>query len=289
MNATRITRLIIWLILMIVAIYFRFYSVLYENAAKIKIIHTLLSLSIMLLGFRIIIDLLVILYKIDRKAQTQKMRDNLIVGISNLFSIFSVIAVGLGLLSILGLNPIEVFTSLSIVAAAIAIISKEFITEIIIGIYNGFSTKIELDDYVKVGEQRGKILDIGLQKITLQNDDDDMVYIPNLTFYNAQIINYTKKDLRKMSIEFTLDIKYIQDLEKLEVILCNGLDDYENYVEHSSGAIKIIEIGKDFIDLKFQYTLKQISRDIHRSIRKTALRSIADYVVDNSKNVRFEK
>jgi hypothetical protein len=91
--------------------------------------HTLLSISILLLLFRIIIDSIALWYKIDRKHGSGKLRDNLIVGLSNLFSIISVIAIILGMLSIFGLNPNEVFTSLSIVAAALAIISKDFIAE----------------------------------------------------------------------------------------------------------------------------------------------------------------
>ncbi|MBL0084813.1 MAG: hypothetical protein IPP37_21295 [Saprospiraceae bacterium] len=90
------------------AFYWRFFHDFHEVTTKLRIINTLLSISILLLLFRIIIDVIALWYKIDRKHGSGKLRDNLIVGLSNLFSIISVIAIILGLLSIFGLNPNEV-------------------------------------------------------------------------------------------------------------------------------------------------------------------------------------
>ena len=42
-----------------------------------------------------------------------------------------------------------------------------------------FSKELNIDDYVKIGDYKGKILDINLSKVVLQNDDDDILYLPN--------------------------------------------------------------------------------------------------------------
>ena len=273
---TRLFKILALLGLLTLAVYWRFFFDFHEVTGRARIINTLLSISIMLLLFRIIIDGIALWYKIDRKHGSGKLRDNLIVGLSNLFSIISVIAIILGLLSMFGLNPNEVFTSLSIVAAALAIISKDFIAEIIVGLFNGFSTKIELDDYIKVGDQKGKIIDIGLQKVTLMNDDDDIIYIPNLRFYNADIINYTKRDIRRMSVEFHIDPRYIEDLPGIEAALAQTLSPYQLYLEEGSQELKVVNIEKDHIELKYQYTLKTLSRDVQREIRKKLMRTMMD-------------
>ena len=273
---TRLLKILALLGLLTLAVYWRFFFDFHEVTGRARIINTLLSISIMLLLFRIIIDGIALWYKIDRKHGSGKLRDNLIVGLSNLFSIISVIAIILGLLSMFGLNPNEVFTSLSIVAAALAIISKDFIAEIIVGLFNGFSTKIELDDYIKVGDQKGKIIDIGLQKVTLMNDDDDIIYIPNLRFYNADIINYTKRDIRRMSVEFHIDPRYIEDLPGIEAALAQTLSPYQPYLEEGSQELKVVNIEKDHIELKYQYTLKTLSRDVQREIRKKLMRTMMD-------------
>ncbi|MBK8698925.1 MAG: mechanosensitive ion channel [Saprospiraceae bacterium] len=269
------------LLLLALAIYWRFFYDIEVSTGKLRILNTLLSVFIMLLLFRIIIDLIALWYKIDRKHGSGRLRDNLIVGLSNLFSIFSGIAISLGMLSVFGLNPTEVFTSLSIVAAALAIISKDFIAEIIVGLFNGFSTKIELDDYIKVGDQKGKIIDIGLQKVTLMNDDDDIIYIPNLRFYYADIINYTKRDIRRMNVEFHVDPRYLEKLSMLEKSLSDTLKEFEDFLDMDTHELKVVNIQRESVELKFQYTLKSVSRDIQRQIRKKIMKKVLESITDN--------
>jgi len=118
-----------------------------------------------------------------------------------------------------GIDFKSLLTSLSIVAAAIAIISKDYVSGIISGIIISFSKEINIDDYVKIGDNTGKILEINLSKITLLNDDDDIIYIPNDKVYMSEIINYTKKEIKKVSIDFELSIKYHTTIECLKTTL----------------------------------------------------------------------
>ena len=57
----------------------------------------------------------------------------------------------LSIFSLMGMPPARMFTSLSIVAAAIAILSKDFIADVISGMIISFSSEISIDDYVKFG------------------------------------------------------------------------------------------------------------------------------------------
>ena len=84
---TRLLKILVLMGMLALAIYWRFFYDFQEVTNKIRIMHTLLSISILLLLFRIIIDCIALWYKIDRKHGSGKLRDNLIVGLSNLFSI----------------------------------------------------------------------------------------------------------------------------------------------------------------------------------------------------------
>ncbi|HRX30239.1 MAG TPA: mechanosensitive ion channel, partial [Saprospiraceae bacterium] len=220
-----------------------------------QVLVSIFSLAIVLLFFRVVLSIFKIIYKIKYKSSYNPTKDNVIVGLNNLFTVLSVIAVFITFFGMLGIDIKTLFTSLSIVAAAIAIITKDLISEVIIGVINSFSTKIELDDYVKIGDQKGKLVDIGLQKITLLNDDDDLVYIPNTKFYNVELINYTKRDFRRMSVDFEIAIQYVDDLNELEHEIVSGLSEFQDFIEPNSYAIKIVECTKDHLSLKFQYTL----------------------------------
>jgi small-conductance mechanosensitive channel len=179
-----------------------------------------------------------------------------------------------------GIDLKALLTSLSIVGAAIAIISKEYVSCIISGIIISFSKEINIDDYVMIGANKGKILDINLIKITLLNDDDDIIYIPNDKVYMSEIINYTKKEIKKVSIDFELGLEYHTTIEQLENNLAASLSDFYPYIEENSFNIKIVDVNHDFLHLKFQYKLKEVNRDIERLIRKKTIRLIANIIKD---------
>ncbi len=285
-TTSRIFRILFLSILISIVVYFRFFYDFEATAPKLKVTYILLALGIMLLLFKIIIEILALWYKLDKKHGSGRLRENVIIGLSNLFTIASVIAVLLGILSIFGLKPSQVFTSLSIVAAAIAIILKEFINDIIIGILNGFSTKIEIDDYIKVGQHKGKIIDIGLQKVTLLSDEDDIIYIPNQKFYIEEITNYTKRDIRQTSIDFHIDPKHIVNLSKLENTLVKTLQKFPDEVEANTHELRVITIDRENIELKFDYTMKAVSQDAQRKIRKNLMKTLLDTITMNDINAK---
>lgn len=279
MRTKRVLKFLFWIGILVLSIFFRFYYEPDNNTHKTFVVHTILNLCILLVSFKTIISASILFYKLDRRSSSGgNPRDNLIIGMKNLFTILSVISIFLGLLSIIGFDLKSVFTSLSIVAAGLAIVSKDFITEITVGLINGFSRKIEIDDYVKVGDQKGKIIDLGLQKVTLLNDDDDIVYIPNFKFYNSEILNYTKRDIRRMSVSFQLDLKYLNNIEELEKDLIDAIGEFKDYIEEGSFNLKISEIFKDHLSCKFQYTMKEVNRDLQRQIRKYTLRRIVNRI-----------
>ncbi len=245
------------------------------------IINSLIVLIIVLLIFRAILTALAYYYRLIHKQQNIST-DNIIVGLKNLFTILSVGAGILTFFSLIGVDPTTLFTTISIFAAALAIVTKDFITEMTIGIINSFSTKIEIGDYIQAAGQKGKIIDIGLQKVTLLNDNDDLLYIPNSKVYNGDIINFTKGDIRKMSVGFEIPIKFVGSLSELETELKEELHEYREFIKPDSYNIKIVKCTHEYLDLKFQYILENIDRELQLNIRKKTLRKVFDVITRKS-------
>lgn len=225
----------------------------------------------------LLIDLLTWWYKRSKTIEEGRA-DNVVLGLRNIYYLLLTGATLLTAISFVGIDPKALFTSLSIVAAAIAIISKDFIAEIISGIFISFSNEIVINDYVKIGDTKGKIIDITLTKIALLNDDDDILYLPNNAVFTSQIINYTRKEIKKVSVDFELDIKAIKTIEELESELSQVLVEYHDHIEPNSFNLKIVEIRKDSLHLKFQYVLLAIDRYLERDIRKTTVRKVVNYM-----------
>lgn len=245
-----------------------------------SVVYSIISFLLFLIIVNIITGILIMVYRL-RKNLPYKYSDNITNGINNLYYLI----VSFGVVSmILGFWDIDVkslLTSLSIVAAALAIISKEYVNSIISGFIISFSHEVNIDDYVKISGYKGKILDISLSKITLLNDDDDIIYIPNDKVYLGEIINYTKREIRKVSIDFELNLSNFTSIEVLENHLIDSLKDYYSYIESDSFNVKVVDVKHDYLYLKFQYTLKEINREIEREIRKKTIRQIVNNIKED--------
>jgi small-conductance mechanosensitive channel len=240
-------------------------------------LHSVVEFLLLFTIVNIVTAILVMTYRL-RKNIPYKFTDNVINGINNVYYLIVTFGVVLMVLGFWGIDFRDLLTSLSIVAAALAVISKDYVSNIISGIIISFSKEINIDDYVKIGENKGKILDINLNKTTLINDDDDIIYLPNEKVFLSEIINYTKREIKKVSIDFELGIMYHTTIEKLESLLVDSLAEFHKYIEPHSFAIKIVDVHHDFLTLKFQFKLKEVNRDVERLIRKKTVRVIANAI-----------
>lgn len=209
-------------------------------------------------------------------------KNNIHFGIENIASLLIGVGLVITLFGVFGIDIRTLLTSISIVAAAIAIISKEFINDFLAGIYISFSRDFEINDYVRVSDQKGKVVEIRMLKIKILNDDDDMVIIPNGKIYLNDIVNFTQRDIRLMSIDFQVDIKLIGNIEGFERELITSIDSFSEFIESNSYNLKIVEMKKDYLDLKFQYTLKKMDVDLQRKIRKKTVREVLSYISSKS-------
>ncbi|MCB9319384.1 MAG: mechanosensitive ion channel [Lewinellaceae bacterium] len=208
--------------------------------------------------------------------------DNVVVGLQN---VYFIIVTLFTLLTIAGFwfDIWHLLTSLTVVAAAIAIISKDYLSEIISGIIITFSHEVRINDYIRVGDQKGKIIDITLTKIAMLNDDDDVIYIPNNQVYSSQIINYTQRELKKVNIEFETPVEVVGRIEDLELDLIHELDEFDHLIVKDSYWLKVVDIKRDHLSFKFSYVLKQLNRDHETQIRKKTVRKVVDFI--NSRQI----
>lgn len=252
------------------------------------ILHSTVNFLLLLIGINIVTAILIMVYRL-RKKLAYKYTDNVIVGVNNIYYLIVTLGVITMLFGFWGIDMGKLLTSLSIVAAALAIISKEFVSSIISGIIISFSNDISIDDYVKIGTNKGKILDITLTKIILLNEDDDIILIPNDKVYMSEIINYTRRDIKKVSIDFELDIQMMSSVSALENSLKENLKEVLHLIEPETVSLKVVDIHKEYFVFKFQFKLKEVNRDLEKLIRKKTIRNIVDIINQNKSKLNPEK
>jgi small-conductance mechanosensitive channel len=218
---------------------------------------------------------LFIVYLYIRKAGRQiDYMDNFILGINQIAAILSFLMVIIAMFLLFKINATEFFTSISIVAVAIAVIFKDYISNMINGMIIMFSDQLSLEDYVKIGSHQGKIVNITLLNMHVINDDDDLVYVPNNSILTSDIVNFTKRNIKKITLEFELDQSHLKSYERLKHEFRLVLQPFMKNVKDESPVLKVVKIDKDAIHLKFQFMLIKRNRLMEKEIRKNIHESI---------------
>lgn len=209
--------------------------------------------------------------------------DNFIIGVGHIYSLLLVTGLVVGILSLFRIQVRELFTSLSIIFAGLAILTKDYISNMINGMIMTFSSQLSIGDNVSIGQHRGKITDITLQNIHLLNDDDDMIYIPNNVAMNAEVVNYTKREIKRTSIDFEIDLKHLKTVEELESSLIEVLSPFKALIKPESYYLRVAEVKKEYVALKFQYILKEPNKDLERQIRRRTIRRLVEIISEREK------
>lgn len=220
-----------------------------------------------------------------RRRHKIRGEDNFIIGVGHIYSLLLVVGIVVGVLSLFRINARELFTSLSIIFAGLAILTKDYVSNMINGMIITFSGQLSIDDNVSIGQHRGKIVDITLQNIHLQNDDDDVIYIPNNLVLNMEVVNYTKREVKRTSIDFDIDLKHLITVEELERNLIEALKPFDNLIKPDSYYLRVFEVRKDNVAMKFQYILKEPNKELERQIRRRAIRRLVEIISEREKIV----
>ena len=209
-------------------------------------------------------------------------KDNFTTGISQIARMVYSLLFAVIIMSLFTISVKEAITTLSLLAAALVLITKDYISNLINGMYMTFARIVNIGDTVKIADSKGKIIDITLSNVHLLNEDDDIVYIPNNNVFSSQIINYTRRELKKSSIDFELDVNYIDQLEKLEREIIFALKDQQELILQDSMVLKVNGIKHDYCAFKFQYILNDpLNKEHDNRIRRQVIAYVMRQVMQS--------
>jgi small-conductance mechanosensitive channel len=173
----------------------------------------------------------------------------------------------------------EAITSLSLIAAAIVLMTKDYISNLINGMYITFSKLVNIGDNVKIDDHKGKILDITLTNVHLLNDDDDIIYIPNNIVFSGEIINFTRRELKKSYVDFELCTADLQPVPELEKAIIQSLGELDNLIQGGSYNLKVASIKFEYTSFKFQFILRDpLNKEHDKRVRRHIIQFVVAHI-----------
>jgi len=106
----------------------------------------------------------------------------------------------------------------------------------------------KVDDFIEAQGVSGVVADIHITSTKIVTGDNKVVYVPNGSLANGNIINYSEKDTRRVDFEFS--VAYDADLDKAKAIITDILTAHELVLKDIEPFVKIAAHGESGILIK---------------------------------------
>lgn len=201
----------------------------------------------------------------------QKQAETLKIVLINLLKYLDIIAVGLAILTIYGINVRSILAGLGVTAVLIGLAFQDIAKDILAGISIILEDQYEIGDYVKIDGFEGKVNFIGLRTTRIVDYKGATKIIANHLV--TDVINYS---LNNTLAIVDIGIDYGEDCEKVKKVLDEMATNLKNKIKNAKGEIKVLGI-ETLADSAVVYRVTvettsmehyQVQRELRREIKK---------------------
>ena len=251
--------------------------------AIIEILFYYFALSL-LMGF--IKTFFVFLYK-KKNEYTADYNDNFILGIDRVSLLILNLTFFFLFLYLLNIDIKDFVTSISIFAVALVLIFKDYISNMINGMIIMFSPDLNLKEYIKIGEHKGRIINISFLNTEIRTEEGDIIFIPNTQMITEKVTNYSKSNIKKIRYDFKLPFYYAAKFEDLNAYISKGLcKEFEGLMTEENISIKISNVDKDNLHLNLEVTSQKYNFKFEDKVKTTFSTLLIHYIAIDSKNIK---
>lgn len=195
--------------------------------------------------------------------------DNFTLGMRRLTSASAHIIFVFILMHLLGIRIGQFFTSISIFAVGIVLLTREYILNFINGASILFSDKYRIHDYIKVGDIKGRITNVTFQSIELITEAGEVVYIPNSVLVSKEVFNLSKRKIKSFSEELVFLMVNEKKLSVIEKAVSKSLEEFAEFVV--SSRIFVSKVEKETCTVTVSVRVKKYSFELEQKIRKAII------------------
>lgn len=129
-----------------------------------------------------------------------------------------------------------------------------------------------IDDYIETQGITGTVEDIHMVSTKIRTNDNKVIYMPNGTLINGNIINYSEKETRR--VDFTFSIGYSNDFEYAKRLVMDVCSRHELVLQDPEPFVRVIEHGASSVNLVTRVWTKtenywDVYFDLMEAVKKT--------------------
>ncbi len=203
-----------------------------------------------------------------KRTEESRVQPNFVIGIDRLATLLNMIVILVTFMLLFGVEPLKFLTSITIVAAAIALLTKEYITNIVNGLIIMFSDQLEIGDKILIGKNVGFIRDITLINMVLKSETGEIIIVPNTLALTSEVVNYSKNNSHQMIFDSEVPFYSKIQLHELETQLNNVLAEFSELVYVEGAQLNVIERKPESIIVRYQFPIKSGEKATEVKVRK---------------------
>lgn len=234
------------------------------------ILANVIKALIFLLSGNLIISLarIIILQFYLKRTEESRVQPNFVIGIDRLATLLNMIIILVTFMLLFGVEPLKFLTSITIVAAAIALLTKDYITNIVNGLIIMFSDQLEIGDKILIGKNIGFIRDITLINMVLKSETGEIIIVPNTLALTSEVVNYSKNNSHQMIFDSEIPFYSKIQLNELEEHLNQALKPFSELVFVEGAQLNVMERKPESIIVRYQFPIKSGEKPTESNVRK---------------------
>ncbi len=273
------------LLLIILEVFYEGETFLTPILEEYEILNHVVRALIFLVSANLIISLgrIITLRIYLRQREESKVQPNFVIGIDRISFLLNSIGVLISMMLAFGIRPLEFLTSITIVAAAIALLTKDYITSIVNGLIIMFSDQLEIGDKIQIGKHTGFIRDITLINLVLKNDSGEIILIPNTMALSQDVVNFSKNNTHQVIFDVEISAKNEIYLSRLEDRLTDQLKKYPEVVISEGAQVNVLERKAETVLIRFQFPIKTGEKATEILVKKDINQALIDWIHEQRK------
>ncbi len=233
-----------------------------------SIIRVLLALVIMFISFKIINAFA---RRIEKRASKKNVDKTIMKTLAYIVRLGLKIVVTICLVGFVGIDTSGLTALVASFGVCIGLAVNGALSNLAGGVLLILTRPFRVDDYIEAQGHGGTVADIRITYTKLITPDNKVVYIPNGTLANGDIVNYSEKDLRRLDLTFS--IGYADDYDKAKKIIADILSNHELVLKDPVPFVRMAEHGASSINIKARAWVNNadywtVNFDVLESVKK---------------------
>lgn len=230
------------------------YPLFSVNKKQISTLDLVLALCIFLFGLFLASLYRRYIKRIGPKVKNLSLSNQVIL--SNIGSYFIIAVSFFVMLDTIGLD----LSSFAVIAGALSVGIgfglQNIIANFISGVILFFEKSIKIGDFLQISDTlSGRVTDIRMRSIIIRTNDNRDVIVPNQTFIQEQVINWTlSDDIRRMHVPF--GVAYGSDIDKVKTVILDALEksdiEYIRYDQEKQPQVVMKAMSASSVDFELR-------------------------------------